>query len=466
LPPSFRTFLGVTDGWQKATHSIDRIRGVDSLAWFRKENRDWVEAFSQPTIYGPEPDVADDEYFAYEQWVEHFRAPHLKETLQISDVGDAAVYLLNPQVISEDGEWEAWFFANWVPGAHRYRSFQEMMEAEFHRIVGREWVQPVGVQGPLPTEYVGAPGSPKRRIKKRKKPKEEKVLGRPLRSWKVEELLDMLAREDYDIIHGEIAMALGKLGDARAVPPLLAKVKNGNGWAMRALKPLAPDDLREALLEHLRSKDRFGFHEAASILVEYQDARAVDPIVGVLTDTRPQSQGLSQCVGQHLAQLGKDGFDALVKLLDPERTLKKSDRGLRLRINRDVESGAQTAVVTMKGPQQSGQFKSREEIEVEVSSAAPMAQVFENLGYRKTICFEKRRESWKLDHCKIELDEVPHLGFFVEIEGPDDARIETVRRRLGLDHAPPIKTSYVAMLSQWLEERGSLEREIKFPLPA
>jgi hypothetical protein len=33
-------------------------------------------------------------------------------------------------VVFADGEWEAWFFANWLPGASRYRSFAEMMEAE------------------------------------------------------------------------------------------------------------------------------------------------------------------------------------------------------------------------------------------------------------------------------------------------------------------------------------------------
>lgn len=48
----------------------------------------------------------------------------------ISAVGDSAVYLLNPEVRTPSGEWEAWFFANWNPGACRYRSFWEMMQRE------------------------------------------------------------------------------------------------------------------------------------------------------------------------------------------------------------------------------------------------------------------------------------------------------------------------------------------------
>jgi hypothetical protein len=33
-------------------------------------------------------------------------------------------------VVTPDGEWEAWFFANWLPGANRYRSFWEMLQTE------------------------------------------------------------------------------------------------------------------------------------------------------------------------------------------------------------------------------------------------------------------------------------------------------------------------------------------------
>jgi hypothetical protein len=50
----------------------------------------------------------------------------------ISDVADG-VLLLNPEVVSDDGEWEAWFFAAWLPGATRYRSFWDLMHGERER---------------------------------------------------------------------------------------------------------------------------------------------------------------------------------------------------------------------------------------------------------------------------------------------------------------------------------------------
>ena len=40
------------------------------------------------------------------------------------------IYVLNPLVVAPDGEWEAWRFANWIPGAERFPSFELLMRAE------------------------------------------------------------------------------------------------------------------------------------------------------------------------------------------------------------------------------------------------------------------------------------------------------------------------------------------------
>ena len=60
------------------------------------------------------------------------RNEYLRHTLEVSGEGDG-IYLLNPKVITADGEWEAWFFATWLPGARRYRSFWELMQDEYRQ---------------------------------------------------------------------------------------------------------------------------------------------------------------------------------------------------------------------------------------------------------------------------------------------------------------------------------------------
>jgi Tfp pilus assembly protein PilN len=112
LPTSYRSFLATSNGFQQQSPFIHRLYGVDEVDWFGVRNKGWAEAYRETYA-------------------------NLASCLQISDVGDSAVVLLNPDAVSPDGEWQAYFFANWIPGARRYRGFRELMEDELN---GRcEW---------------------------------------------------------------------------------------------------------------------------------------------------------------------------------------------------------------------------------------------------------------------------------------------------------------------------------------
>jgi len=148
-----------------------------------------------------------------------------------------------------------------------------------------------------------------------------------------------------------------------------------------------------------------------------------------------------------------------------DRSLLAADEGLRLRLDRLVAAGTDRHVITYKGPRQLGPLKSREELEVEVSDPAGATALLERLGYLRTLSFEKRRESWELDRCKVELDELPHLGKFVEIEGPDEATVMRLRERLGLASRPIVKSGYISLLMSHLQERGKTTKDVTFPAP-
>lgn len=132
LPPSYRSFLTESNGWRNCGCFIDKLWPCSKVAWFRKRNQEWIEAYVEPWEDSGKPDVSDEEYFVYgdKQNSCKIRVEYLQTALEVSDCGDSAIVLLNPKVITEDGEWEAWLFANWLPGATRYRSFRELMQAE------------------------------------------------------------------------------------------------------------------------------------------------------------------------------------------------------------------------------------------------------------------------------------------------------------------------------------------------
>ena len=132
LPPSYRAFLECTNGLQQPLPFVPARGGnfwsVEELDWFRTRNAEWIDAYTEHPY-----EVPDSLYFVYgdDQDCVHFRGEYLRECLELSHDGDSAVYLLNPRVIGADGEWEAWFFANWNPGAVRYRSFAELMRSHY-----------------------------------------------------------------------------------------------------------------------------------------------------------------------------------------------------------------------------------------------------------------------------------------------------------------------------------------------
>jgi adenylate cyclase, class 2 len=136
----------------------------------------------------------------------------------------------------------------------------------------------------------------------------------------------------------------------------------------------------------------------------------------------------------------------------PDHALRAAGKGLRVRINHHLDDHHEEVVITVKGPLQPGPLKSREEHEMIVVDAKEAVQFLQTLGYVPVLSFQKRRETWELADCKVELDEVPHLGKFVEIEGPSESAVIQVQKKLNLADLPVIKTSYVAMIAKWMSE--------------
>jgi hypothetical protein len=129
LPPSYRAFLATSNGWRCPSAMIPRLWAAEEIERLAVSDPDVIEAW--PPDYGP---VGDADYFVYgdQQDPVNFRPEYLKRALQISEreIAGTAVYLLVPDVVTPEGEWEAWMLAHWLPGAKRYRSFRELMEDE------------------------------------------------------------------------------------------------------------------------------------------------------------------------------------------------------------------------------------------------------------------------------------------------------------------------------------------------
>jgi adenylate cyclase class 2 len=142
----------------------------------------------------------------------------------------------------------------------------------------------------------------------------------------------------------------------------------------------------------------------------------------------------------------------------PEGKLTRSDKCLRLRCE---EIGRrERLILAYKGPKQQDDYKKRVEIEVQVNDADATESLLAALGYRKALAFDKKRRLWRLHDCEVALDELPLLGDYVEIEGPDSRTILQVQEMLGLSHVGHTKDSYAALIDRELSRLGGGQREV------
>jgi len=111
LPSSYKSFLSVTNGWRCTGPFIKDVWSTEEIDWYRVRHQDLIDAWLEGTgtAYPDKPPVPDDEYFVYgdDQDTTTMRDEYLQTALQVSEIGDDAVYFLNSQIIAPNDEWEA-----------------------------------------------------------------------------------------------------------------------------------------------------------------------------------------------------------------------------------------------------------------------------------------------------------------------------------------------------------------------
>lgn len=92
-------------------------------------------------------------------------------------------------------------------------------------------------------------------------------------------------------------------------------------------------------------------------------------------------------------------------------------------------------------------IKRHREDETEVADADALASIFDALGYRPSLVYEKRRATWHAQGAEIVIDELP-FGVFAEIEGTEDA-IRELESSLGIASAAGVAETYPDLVAQF-----------------
>ena len=150
----------------------------------------------------------------------------------------------------------------------------------------------------------------------------------------------------------------------------------------------------------------------------------------------------------------------------PDKRLLAGDCGLRIRATRYLRSTVHhrdlRPLLTYKGPTDGGgRAKIRREIQTRLDDADAIAEIIQACGMTQTMVVQKRRTTYKLPHCLVELDELPLIGRFVEIEASSEAHIERAMKKLAIEAAPS-DAHYIDLLASQCKRVGIDCHEITF----
>lgn len=345
LPPSYRAFLLVSNGWRRASREVPVLRPVEKIEWFKKEHRDWVQAYVDPMQGMGALLPAEQDYFNYGgEKSSDFEPKHLAHALCISEIGDDAVLLLNPMVIWPDGEWEAWLFANWIPGAIRYRSFADWMRHE-HAGLTDDTFKHSTIPGELPTVYLDGPAKVERRARPRenilafdavkkdlasntrsRRLKAVRQLGRIANEGAVTVLLGLL-KSDYDYhVRCEAAEVLGKIHAQQAIEALIAVSTEESHVTSSAVEALGNfnDEVSAQRLLRMVEEDGPSGCVATHALAKRNDSRAVPLLVAKLVSDYPADRHTGNIAGRLIADFQGAGLAALEPLaIDADMEIRR-----------------------------------------------------------------------------------------------------------------------------------------------
>lgn len=127
MPPSYREFLKVSDGWQHAGGFVRLLAGTTDARWHDDESG-LADVFEEYL----DDDAGPSERRDADIW---------RRGLQLDVESDSTYVLLDPEDVDGDGEWAVYTWAGWrAAPPERYTNFAEFMRGmhqEFHRLRAR-----------------------------------------------------------------------------------------------------------------------------------------------------------------------------------------------------------------------------------------------------------------------------------------------------------------------------------------
>lgn len=132
----------------------------------------------------------------------------------------------------------------------------------------------------------------------------------------------------------------------------------------------------------------------------------------------------------------------------PDRQLLKQDLVIRIR------SVGENKTIALKSPRidlPSGMNK-RIELEFKAQDGGEVLEQLKQQGLHAYDMAEKERWTFLHNDCEIVIDHLPFIGFFLEIEGPDEIAIQNIVHALKLTSCEVVRKNYGELMREKFSE--------------
>lgn len=152
----------------------------------------------------------------------------------------------------------------------------------------------------------------------------------------VQGLIKALNYEKDKTVCRDAALALGQIGDERAVEPLIDALKEGDRLMRRtaalALGEIGDERAVETLTDALKDSDKEARQAGAEALGKIGDSRVVEPLIEALKD-----KSLDEVAARALGQVGDErAVEPLVAILEPWTFYRSSEEDLLKKVRVDA----------------------------------------------------------------------------------------------------------------------------------
>jgi len=269
----------------------------------------------------------------------------------------------------------------------------------------------------------------------------------------VKGLIEALRYKD-EYVRKDAAIALGKIGDERAIDPLIQALKDKHyvrREAARALGVIGGERVVGPLIQALRHEDGTVRMYAASALGKIRDERAIDPLIQALKDNindRYDRKNFSE----PLRIIGKPAIGPLIEALKDE-----DDRFLRETLGKMGELALEPLIRALKDED----WRVREGVAEALGETGderaliPLVQILEDMdsSVRYTVAFALDKLGWKPSNDKEKVHYLIARKKWSQLEEAGEPAVEPLIRALKDRHVD-VRKSIAEALGMMGDQRA------------